>query len=105
MTSKEPFALAGLWDTWKKPDGNLLTSFPITVGEPNDFVRPIHDRMPVILRREDEEKWLDCATTPFDKAESALQQFPSELMDAHITSTRVNNTRYNLPDCGALADV
>ena len=97
LRSKEPFALAGLWDTWKKPDGSLLTSFTIIVSEPNDFVRPIHDRMPVILRPEDEEKWLDCATTPFDKAESALQQFPSDLMDAHITSTRVNNTRSNLP--------
>jgi len=60
--------------------------------------------MPMILRREDEEKWLDCATAPFDKAESALQQFPSDLQDAHITSTRVNHMRYNLPDCGASAE-
>ncbi len=63
----------------ENPDGNLLTSFTIIVGEPNDFVRPIHDRMPVILRRENEENWLDCSTTPFDKAESTLQQFPSDL--------------------------
>jgi putative SOS response-associated peptidase YedK len=104
LRSKEPFALAGLWDTWKKPDGSLLNSFTIIVTEPNDFVRRIHDRMPVILRREDEEKWLDCTTNPFEKAEAALQQFPSDLMDAHITSTRVNNPRYNLPDCGEPAD-
>jgi putative SOS response-associated peptidase YedK len=97
LQSNEPFALAGLWDTWKKPDGNILTSFTIIVGEPNDFVRPIHDRMPVILRPEDEERWLDCETNSFDKAESAPQQFPADLMDAHITSQRVNNTRYNCP--------
>jgi putative SOS response-associated peptidase YedK len=99
LRSGEPFGLAGLWDTWKKPDGSLLNSFTIIVRDPNDFIRPIHDRMPVILRREDEEKWLDC-TNPFDKAEAALQQFPSELMAAHVTSTRVNNPNYNLPDCG-----
>ena len=58
----------------------------------------------MILRREDEEAWLDCAKNPFDNVESILQQFPSDLMDAHVTSTRVNNTRYNFPDCGEPAD-
>jgi putative SOS response-associated peptidase YedK len=101
LKSKEHFAFAGFWDTWKKPDGNILESFSIVTGPPNDFVRNIHDRMPAILRREDEAAWLDCAGNPFEKAQSVLKPFPSELMAAHITSTRVSNPRYNEPDCGA----
>jgi putative SOS response-associated peptidase YedK len=49
--TKEPFALAGLWDVWRKPDRKRVESFTIITTEPNELVRPIHNRMPVILRR------------------------------------------------------
>jgi putative SOS response-associated peptidase YedK len=58
LKSKEPFALAGLWDVWRKPDGKRLESFTIITMEPNELVRPIHNGMPVILWREDEEHGL-----------------------------------------------
>jgi putative SOS response-associated peptidase YedK len=101
LKSKQPFSFAGLWDTWKKPDGDTLESFSIITLPANDFMRPLHDRIPAILRSEDEDRWLDCAANPFDKATSVLTPYPSEEMAAHITSTRVNNSRYNEPDCGA----
>jgi len=63
LKSGELFALAGLWDTWKQPDGKFLESFTIITTEPNELMRPIHRRMPVILHRDDEENWLDCAAT------------------------------------------
>ena len=50
-------------------------------------MRPIHNRMPVILRPEDEEEWLDASRTPFAKAKSLLKPYPEELMDAHDVST------------------
>jgi putative SOS response-associated peptidase YedK len=100
LKSREPFSLAGFWDTWKRPDGGILESFSIITLPPNDFMRPIHDRIPAILRPEEEETWLDCAGSPFDKVEPLLVPFPSDEMAAHITSTRVNNSRYNEPDCG-----
>ena len=59
LKSREPFGLAGLWDTWRKPDGKRVESFTIITTEPNELVRPVHNRMPVILRPEDEEQWLD----------------------------------------------
>jgi len=68
---------------------------------PNDFMRPIHDRIPAILHPEDEESWLNCTGYPFDNVEPLLVPFPSDQMAAHITSTRVNNPRYNEADCGA----
>ena len=104
LKSKEPFSLAGLWDTWRKPDGGILDSFSIITLPANDFMRPIHDRIPAILHPDDEETWLDCAGNPFDKVAAFLVPFPSDEMAAHITTTRVNNSKYNEPDCGAPVD-
>ncbi|HEY6363490.1 MAG TPA: SOS response-associated peptidase family protein [Candidatus Binatia bacterium] len=50
LKTKEPFTFAGLWDVWRKPDGKRLESFTIITTEPNELVRPVHNRMPVILR-------------------------------------------------------
>jgi putative SOS response-associated peptidase YedK len=68
LKTKDPFAFAGLWDVWHKPDGKRVESFTIITTEPNELVRPIHNRMPVILRPEDEDQWLDASRTPFAKA-------------------------------------
>ena len=67
--------------------------------EPNELVRPIHNRMPVILRPEDEEQWLDASRTPFAKAKSLLKPYPEELMDAHDVSPIVNSAKYDGPEC------
>ena len=64
-------------------------------------MRPIHDRIPAILHPDDEETWLNCMGNPFEKAAPLLVPFPSDEMAAHVTTTRVNNSRYNEPDCGA----
>ncbi|HYA30023.1 MAG TPA: SOS response-associated peptidase [Acidobacteriota bacterium] len=101
LKSDEPFGLAGLWDAWKKPGGGVLVSFTIITTEPNDLMRTIHRRMPVILHRDDEERWLDCSANPFDKVQSLLKPFPSDLMAAHEVSKRMNNPKYDAPDCSA----
>ena len=64
-------------------------------------MRTIHRRMPVILHREDEERWLDCTATPFDKVQSLLKPFPADLMAACEVSKRMNNPKYDAPDCSA----
>jgi len=99
LKSEEPFGLAGLWDTWKQPDGIVLESFAIITTEPNELMRSIHRRMPVILSREDEDQWLDCLGVPFDKVQPLLKPFPAELMAAHEISKRINNPKYDAPDC------
>src|SRR5262245_33769998 len=67
--------------------------------EPNELVRTIHNRMPVILRPEDEEQWLDGYRIFFIKAKSLLQPYPEELMDAHDVSPIVNSAKYDGPEC------
>jgi putative SOS response-associated peptidase YedK len=99
LTSRQLFGLAGLWDVWRKPDGKRVESFTIITTEPNELVRPVHNRMPVILRPEDEEQWLDVSRTSFAKARSLLEPYPEELMDAHDVSTVVNSAKYDGPEC------
>ena len=74
-----------------------VESFTIITTEPNELVRPIHNRMPVILRPEEEEQWLDVHRTTFAKAQSLLKPLPAELMDAHDVSPIVNSAKYDGP--------
>jgi putative SOS response-associated peptidase YedK len=99
LKTKQPFVLAGLWDVRRKPDGKKVESFTIITTEPNELIEPIHNRMPVILRPEDEEQWLDVARIAFAKARSVLKPYPAELMHAHDVSTIVNSAKYDGPEC------
>jgi putative SOS response-associated peptidase YedK len=99
LKNREPFGLAGLWDGWRNPNGKRVETFTIITTQPNELIRPIHNRMPVILRPEDEERWLDVSRTNFSTAQSLLNPFPDELMDAHDVSAVVNSARYDGPEC------
>jgi putative SOS response-associated peptidase YedK len=99
LKTKKPFALAGLWDVWRKPDGKRVESFTIITTEPNELVRPVHNRMPVILRPEDEATWLDGSRISFAQAKSVLKPYPEELMDAHDVSPIVNSAKYDGREC------
>jgi putative SOS response-associated peptidase YedK len=99
LSSKEPFALAGLWDIWRSPSGRRIESFTIITSEPNELIQPVHNRMPVILRPEDEEDWLDVFRVPFSKVQSLLKPYPAELMSAHDVSMAVNSASFDGPEC------
>src|ERR1017187_8294956 len=56
----ELFAFAGLWDSWKdKETDNALETYTVITTDPNELMEPIHNRMPVILHRQDYERWLE----------------------------------------------
>ncbi len=99
LKSREPFAFAGLWDTWKKPDGNELQSFTIITTEANDLIRPVHDRMPVILKQEDEEKWLDPDITDSSKLTALLGPLQSDVMAAYQVSALINSPKNDVAKC------
>ncbi len=95
--SHEPptFAFAGLWERWTKaPDGAPLESCVIVTTEANALLRPVHDRMPVILAPADYESWLDPAA-PLQDALALLRPYPAEAMMLHPVSTRVNSVRFD----------
>ncbi|MGB8261979.1 MAG: SOS response-associated peptidase [Terracidiphilus sp.] len=99
MKSGSPYALAGLWERWQPKEGEALESFTILTTDPNELMEPIHNRMPVIVERQDYGRWLepgDPARPPVD----LLRPYPAEKMQAWPVSVRVGNVRNN--DAGLL---
>jgi putative SOS response-associated peptidase YedK len=90
------FALAGLWENWRRDEVEVLT-FTLITTDANDVVRPVHDRMPVILQPNEYNRWLhaDGAGAVAD----LLAPFPAEQMTATAVSTTVNNARFDGPAC------
>ena len=85
-----PMAFAGLWERWRNPvDGDAVYSFTIITGPPNPLVAPIHDRMPVILRREAWRVWLGEERADIEELVDLLQPYPAELMRAYPVGQRV----------------
>ena len=78
------FAMAGLWE----PSGDRPGSVTILTTEPNDLVAPIHDRMPVVLRRSDEGEWV---TGDAQARRELCRPYPGDDLDAYPISRRVNN--------------
>jgi len=93
-----PFALAGLWDRWNKDGGNL-TTFTIITTTPNNIIKPIHDRMPVILKSENHDMWINPDITDTEYISDFLKPYPSEEMELYEISTFVNNPKNDSPEC------
>jgi len=81
------FAFAGLWDLWQSPEGSEICTFTIITTEPNQLVKLVHNRMPVILLRENEDKWLNHETQDIKTLQTLLQPYPAEHMRAYPEST------------------
>ncbi len=93
MKDNEPFAFAGIWEVWKTPGGEDVKSFSIITTEPNELMKPLHNRMPVILKQENEEKWLQ--EIDISEAQKMLEPYPFEDLEAYPISTLVNSPRNN----------
>ena len=88
-----PFAFAGLWETWLGDGAQPIESCTIVTGEPNELVRDVHDRMPVILQDEDYDRWLDPKQKDPAALESLLVPYPADRLRLYPISTAVNNAR------------
>jgi putative SOS response-associated peptidase YedK len=93
-TDTEIFSVAGLWERWKSPEHEDIYSFTLITQEPNELMADIHNRMPAILRPDQERDWLDM-NIPSEDAIQMLQPYPSELMNAYPVAKRVGNVREN----------
>jgi len=88
------FAFAGLWSWWKNPAGEEITSYTIITTEPNELLKPIHNRMPVILSPTHYEWWLD----PEADGVELLKPFSADEMEAFPVSKRVGLVKNNDPE-------
>lgn len=98
LTSRELFGFAGLYAYSSSPEGKRVCTCTIITTAPNDLVRPIHDRMPVILSREKEDLWLDPSITREDTLLPLLVPYSSQAMEAYPVSRRMNTPSYNSPE-------
>lgn len=98
LRTGELFAMAGLWESWQNPDGRKVFSCTIITTEANPLMAPIHQRMPVILHKEDEADWLDPKNQDIRGLNQLLHPFEEELMLAYPVSQAVNSTRNNGPE-------
>lgn len=96
---RAPFAFAGLWEEWEDHDGGVMLTSTILTTTPNRVVRPVHPRMPVVLKPECWEEWLDHQYTSAPRLQSFLKPAPDEEWEGHEISFAVNNPNHDAPDC------
>lgn len=89
--SGEPLAIAGLWESWRDPAGNIVRTFCVITTKANDVVAPVHDRMPVLLAPSDFTQWLNPDTKGNDVAGLLVPCRP-ELMECWPVSKAVSRT-------------
>jgi putative SOS response-associated peptidase YedK len=96
-TDRELFAFAGIHTTWTNPQGFARQTYANLTTAPNALMAPIHNRMPVILRREDEAAWLNPDETAAETLVPLLRPYPAEAMTAYPVSRAVNAPANDTP--------
>jgi putative SOS response-associated peptidase YedK len=86
-----PFAFAGLWETWMGGDGGEIDTATIITTDANEKLEPLHGRMPVVVRPEDFDRWLDAEANPPADVADILKAAPEDYFEAFPISTRVNS--------------
>ncbi len=99
MQDDAPFAFAGLWEVWEGKDGTVLETCTVITTEPNELMRPIHNRMPVILDHADYAQWLDPQLNDPEPLKALLRPFPTAKMTAYPVSRLVNSPSNDAPEC------
>ena len=92
------FAFAGLWDRWKDPAGKVIESCTILTTEANPLLKDIHDRMPVIIAKDDYNLWLDPGVTSPSQVADLMKPFDSRLMRMYPVSSKVGNVKNDGPE-------
>ena len=98
MADGSPFAMAGIWDRWRSPDGQQIESGAIVTTDANGIVAPVHGRMPVILPKDDWDRVARLRARPRAPRRS-LHPLEADRMSSHPVSRLVNNPRNDDPRC------
>ena len=88
----ELFALAGITEEWSGPDG-VVRSVCLITTEPNELMREIHDRMPVLVAPDDYAAWLDRGNKHVERLKAMLGSFPAQKMEAYPVGKAVSNAK------------
>ncbi|MBS1796143.1 MAG: SOS response-associated peptidase [Acidobacteria bacterium] len=99
LKDKDLFGFAGLWEEWlDKATGELVETCTIITTEANAVLEPVHDRMPVILKPENYDEWLDEDEKDTKRLGKLLVPYPAAEMSSHPVSRAVNSPAHDSPD-------
>ena len=98
MESKDPFAFAGLWEIWHSPEGDEIRTCTIITTTPNEMVAKLHNRMPVILDKDEYALWLDPEEKTANELGHLINPFPAVEMMHYPVSTLVNSPANDVPE-------
>jgi putative SOS response-associated peptidase YedK len=93
MRDERPFGFAGLWERWEGEGGQVINSCAILTTEANEVLRPVHDRMPVILHPDDYELWLGAEARELGLVKEVLRPYPAGEMVGYAVGVSVNSPR------------
>ncbi|OGG05992.1 hypothetical protein A3D05_03400 [Candidatus Gottesmanbacteria bacterium RIFCSPHIGHO2_02_FULL_40_24] len=92
------FSFAGLYDVWTDVEGKEIKSYTIITTKPNKLIESIHNRMPVILKKEEENHWIDSINQNIEKIKELLAPYPDGEFEAYPVTRAVNNPENDSPD-------
>jgi len=99
LKSQKLFSLAGLYDTWRTPSGDRLSTCTIITVGANSLMEPIHNRMPAILRRDEEDMWIDKGVVNPESLMPLLRSFDAADMEAYPVPALVGSANNDSPEC------
>ncbi|MBV9558730.1 MAG: SOS response-associated peptidase [Pseudolabrys sp.] len=91
------FAFAGLWETWNGPNGEELDTATIVTIRADETLKPIHERMPVIVPETSFDTWLDFGAVDSEAATALIASAPDDLLEAYPVSGAVGNVANDNP--------
>lgn len=97
LKNNKIFSFAGLYDIWRDNEGNELQTFAIITTQANNTLKPIHNRMPVILHEEFEDRWLNTKIQDTESITRMLKPYPDDNLTAYTVSNEVNNPKNDNP--------
>jgi putative SOS response-associated peptidase YedK len=98
LRNTELFSLAGFFVLRTDSQGHEFKSFTILTTEPNKILEPFHNRMPVIIAKDEEESWLDPDMIECERIQRYFNPFPAELMDFYKVDHAVGKVGNNYPE-------
>lgn len=99
MVDGRPFAMAGLWEEWNGPDGELLHTCTIITTEASQRIAPVHHRMPAILDDAAQRRWLEADPDDRSALQDLLAPYDGADLHFHPVSTQVNAAQWDDPKC------
>jgi len=98
LKSGRIMAMAGIYNTWVSPSGETVNTFAIITTQPNELIKEIHNRMPVLLHPDQYEEWLQTEKLSPEALDAIFKPFPPEELEGYDVSSMVNSPANNSPE-------